>query len=79
MMAVSIQRAWHILRAFKSDSSECPRRTGVGFAERSERTWDCTCSKVCVAFASDSGVIPDHLNTMSTYFIANRKKGKITL
>ena len=47
------------MSACKSDSSECPRSTGVGDAERTERMWDWTASKEAVAEESASAVMPD--------------------
>ena len=65
MMAVSITYGWQICRTFKSDSRECPSRTGVGFADNTDRTCDWTSENVAVADAMDSAVIPDHLYHMS--------------
>ena len=47
------------MSAWRSLSSECPRRTGVGEAERRARTCAWTSAKDAVASASFSAVMPD--------------------
>ena len=56
------------MSACKSDSSECPRRTGVGDAERTERMWDWTASKEAVAAEKGEKNV---LVAMGRYFTSN--------
>jgi hypothetical protein len=61
MRAVSIHLGCAIWSAFRSDSSECPKRIGVGDADKRDKTWFCTSVNVAVASDKAAGVIPDHL------------------
>jgi hypothetical protein len=63
-MDVSIQRGWHNFKDFRSNSSEWPRRIGVGVVGeevRIERRWVCTSDNVVVTGSRASSVIPDQL------------------
>ena len=72
-IAVSMQRGWQILSAFRSDSSECPRRTGVGLTENRARRWDCTSSNVVVTSRRASSVMPDHLQRVRLLLAGTRR------
>ena len=54
-----MHRGWQIFSACRSDSSEWPSSTGVGEAERTERTCAWTSANVAVAVARASAVMPD--------------------